>query len=326
MVFVTGASGLIGSFICRKLVEEGHAVRALKRPSTDLYLVDDIRDQIQWIDGDLLNVAETESYLEGIRQVIHCAAYVSYDKREEELIYQTNIEGTANLVNAAINQHIGFFVHVSSVASIGKDKNEMVSTEETRWTESDDISAYAKSKHLSEVEVWRGWAEGLNAVIINPSLVLGPGIWDKSSTQVFKYVYEENRFYTSGLANYVDVRDVAEVTVRLLNQELGGERFIINAGSVTYKTLFDTIAEAMQKKPPRFRVGGSLINVAIAFEKTKSMLLGSKPMVTEELKSASKNQHVYSSDKVKEAVGIRFRELEETVHWACGQLMDRKRR
>jgi len=321
MIFVTGASGLIGSFICRKLVDEGYTVKALKRPSTELSLLNDIKDKIQWIDGDLVNVTETENYLEGVHKVIHCAALVSYDQREEELIYQTNVEGTANLVNAALLQNVELFVHLSSVASIGKEKHVKVSTEETHWTEGENVSTYARSKHQSELEVWRGWAEGLNTIIINPSLVLGPGNWHKSSTQVFKYVYEERSFYTTGIVNYVDVRDVAEVTVRLMNSDLKGERFILNSGNVSYKELFDKIAAAMQKTPPGIRVGSNLIKAAIIFEKIRSKLSGNKPLVTDELKTVSKNQHCYANDKIKGAVDIDFRKLEDTVNWTCEQLL-----
>ncbi len=321
MIFVTGASGLIGSFICRKLVDEGHRVKALKRPATELNLLDDIKDKIHWIDGNLLNVSETENYLKGVDKVIHCAALVSYDQREEELIYQTNVEGTANLVNAALLQSVELFVHFSSVASIGKEKHVKVSTEETLWTEGENVSTYARSKHQSELEVWRGWAEGLNTIIINPSLVLGPGNWNKSSTQVFKYVYEEHRFYTAGIVNYVDVRDVAEVTVRLMSSDLKGERFIVNSGSISCKKLFDTIAATMQKTPPGIRVSSNLIKVAITFEKIRSRLSGTKPLITDELRTVAKNQHYYANDKIKKAVDVDFRRLEDTVHWTCEQLL-----
>jgi len=325
MIFVTGASGLIGSFICRKLLNEGYSVKALRRPSTDLSMLKDIKDKIHWVKGDLLNVSEVENYLAGVDKVIHSAGYISYDKRDEEKIYQTNVEGTANLVNAALSQKVQLFLHLSSVASIGKDKDVKLSTEDTRWVEEENISTYAKSKHQSELEVWRGWAEGLNTIIINPSLVLGPGDWEKSSTQVFKYVYDENRFYTSGIVNYVDVRDVAEVTVRLLNRSFGGERFIVSAGSISYKELFEAIATAMDKSPPSVKVNAYMIRLTITFEKIRSRLLGTQPLVTDELGQVSKNQHVYANDKVKKAVDIDFRELEETLRWTCRELINGKR-
>lgn len=323
MIFVTGASGLIGSFVCRKLVEQGYTVKALKRTTSDLSLVKDIREQINWVDGDLLNVSEIGSYLQGVEKIIHCAAFVSYDSRDEELMQQINVEGTANLVNWAIQKEMSLFVHLSSVASIGKDKHSVVSNEETQWTNDVKTSAYARSKHQAELEVWRAWAEGLNTIIINPSLVLGPGKLNKSSTQLFKYIDEENRFYTGGIVNYVDVRDVAEVTCRLLESEYYGERFIVSADSTSYKELFDTIARKMEKKSPQIEVKGAVIRLAIILEKIRSRLSGHKPLVTDELEQVSKNRHIYANDKIKQAVGIEFYQLDETVDWTCKQLLTR---
>lgn len=320
MVLVTGATGLIGSYICRKLINQGYAVKALKRANSDLKLVQDIQHQINWIDGDLMNLSEMDEYLQGVQQLIHCAAVVSYDSKDEVLMQQVNVESTAHLVNASIRHNIGYFLHISSVASIGKDKLSDLSTEETQWVEGEKTTAYARSKHQSELEVWRGWAEGLNATIINPSLVLGPGDWHKSSTQVFKYVWEENRFYTGGIVNYVDVRDVAEVALRLLKSGIKGERFIVSAGSVSYQELFNTIAKAFGKKPPRIRVRGFMIKLAILLDKIRAILTGKSPMVTDDLEQVSKNQHTYDNAKIKQAIKIDFTDFKDTVHWCCQEL------
>jgi len=323
MIFVTGASGLIGSFICKKLIKEGYVVKALKRHHSDLSLVQEVAERIHWVEGDLLNISEVEGYLEGVDKIIHCAAFVSYSKRDEELLYQINVEGTANLVNWAITKKIKLFLHLSSVASIGKDKHSVVSNEDTKWTNDTKKTTYAQSKHQSELEVWRGWAEGLNTIIINPSLVLGPGNWHKSSTQLFKYIAEENRFYTRGIVNYVDVRDVAEVTLRLLESERYGHRYIVNAGSVAYKELFEKIAAKMGKKAPSVLVSGVAIKLAIFVEKTRSRLSGRDPVVTDELEQVSKNQHVYANEKIKKEIGIQFNDLDETLSWTTLQLLDK---
>ena len=319
MIFITGASGLIGSFVCRELLLQGYSIKALKRTTTDLHLVQDIKDKIEWVEGDLLNVSEVGSYLERVKQVIHCAAFVSYDSKDEELMQQVNVEGTANLVNASLQHQIELFLHISSVAAIGKDKTSDTSTEATQWTD-DKPSAYARTKYQAELEVWRGWAEGLKTLIINPSLVLGPGDWDKSSTQLFKYIWQENRFYTNGLVNYVDVRDVAEITVGLLESEVAGERFIVSGGSISYKSLFELIAREMNKKSPSIRVNSSMIRLAVLFERLRSKISGTSPMITDELKQVSRNHHQYANDKIKNKLDFEFRSLEETIKWSCQQL------
>lgn len=320
MVLVTGATGLIGSFICRRLIANGYAVKALKREHSDLTLVQDIEHQITWIDGDLLHLSEMGKYLQGVKQVIHCAAVVSYDSKDRELMQNINVDSTANLVNASVKHQIECFLHISSVAAIGKDKLSKLSTEETQWTEGEKTTAYARSKHQSELEVWRGWAEGLNTVIINPSLVLGPGDWKKSSTQIFKYVWEENRFYTGGIANYVDVRDVAEIVIRLLKSEIRGERFIVNAGSKSYQKLFEAIAREFGKKPPHIKAKGFMIKLAIMLDKIRSRLTGKASMITDELEQVSKNQHTYDNSKIKQATQIEFTDFEDTVQWCCQEL------
>ncbi|MDF9794748.1 dihydroflavonol-4-reductase [Catalinimonas alkaloidigena] len=320
MVLVTGANGLIGSFICRKLLAEGYIIKALKREHSDLKLLEDIQQQITWVTGDLLQVGEMKEYLEGVEQVVHCAAIVSYDSKHEDLMRRVNVESTANLVNASLQSGIKCFLHVSSVASIGKDKSADISTEETQWTDGEKNTAYARSKHQAELEVWRAYAEGLNTVIINPSLVLGPGDWDKSSTQVFKYVWEENRFYTEGKVNYVDVRDVAEVAVRLLGSEIRGERFIISAGSVSYKELFETIARGFGKRPPHIKVKGLMIKLAVIMDKVRTTLSRGTPLVTDEIEQISKNQHTYDNAKIKQVLDIEFTDFENTVRWCCRQL------
>ncbi|WPP53165.1 NAD-dependent epimerase/dehydratase family protein [Catalinimonas niigatensis] len=320
MVLVTGATGLIGSYICRKLIASGYVIKALKREYSDLKLVQDIQHQITWINGDLLHLSEMSEYLQGIRQVIHCAAVVSYASKDEELMQQVNVESTANLINASIKHQVDCFLHISSVAAIGKDKLSNLSTEETQWTDGEKTTAYARSKHQSELEVWRGWAEGLNTVIINPSLVLGPGDWKKSSTQIFKYVWEENSFYTEGIVNYVDVRDVAEIVLRLLQSGIRGERFIVNAGSKSYQKLFEAIAREFGKKPPHIKVKGLMIKLAIILDKIRSRLTGSAPMVTDELEQVSKNQHTYDNTKIKQATQMEFTDFKDTLHWCCQQL------
>ena len=323
MIFVTGANGLIGSFVCRRLLKEGYRIKALKRGTSNLNLVEDIKDEINWVEGDLLNLSELSSCLDGVKQIVHCAALVSYDSRDENILHRTNVDGTANLVNIALEKKIELFLHLSSVASIGKEKHETTSTEETQWFESNSTTAYARSKHQSEMEIWRGYAEGLNAIIINPSLVLGPGDLAKSSTQLFKYIYDEKNFYTGGIVNYVDVRDVAEIVFKLMSSQHFGERYIVNAGSTTYKELFDSIAHAMGKNPPQIKVEGLAIKLAIVFEKIRSRLSGSKPIVSDELEQVSQNKHTYDNSKIKQAVNVNFRSLNDTIVWTSDQLLKR---
>lgn len=319
-IFVTGATGLIGSFICRRLIENGYAVRALRRASSDLSLVDDISERIAWVEGDILDTVVLAEQLAGVDGVIHCAALVSYDSRDETRMHKVNVEGTANLVNASLRLGIDYFLHVSSVAAIGRGKTTK-RIDETHQAQAEEFgTAYARSKHLAELEVWRASSEGLPVAIINPSLVLGPGQWSQSSTKIFKYIWDENRFYVDGLANYVDVRDVATVVLRLLKSGTTGERFITSAGSIPYAELFAMIAHSFNKKPPTTRVNPNLIPLASLADLLRARLTGRPQLITNELQQIASNTHVFDSTKVQQTTGITFNPLENTVRWCCHEL------
>lgn len=312
---------MIGSYICHALLEKNYEIRALKRSDSDLSLVKDIQDQIEWVNGDILDILLLKKAIEGAEWVIHCAAYISYDSRDEDTMFKINVEGTANVVNACLETGVNQLFHVSSVAAIEKEKYSKVVDENGKGLNLEEGTSYARSKYLSELEVWRGTVEGLKAIIINPSLVIGPGDWTKSSTRIFKYIWDEKRFYTNGVVNFVDVRDVSAVAVQLLESNYFGQRFIVSAGNVTYKRLFDKIAVAFGKRAPDLKVEGLLIKLAIWADKLRVQLRGGKPLITNELEQVSKNKHVFDSTKVQSTLGYSFRELDETVDWCCQQLL-----
>ncbi len=212
-ILITGATGLVGSATARRFLADGHSVSVLHRPDSDRSLLQDVEDRIQWIEGDILDVLSLEKALENVEYVVHAAAVVSFVPRDEAAMVKVNVEGTANVVNACLKRGIRKLCHVSSVAALGRphprtiEQDKPVVIDETqRWEDSPNNSAYAKTKYLAELEVWRGISEGLPAVIVNPSLILGEGDWQKSSTQLFKYVYDGKPFYTEGTVNYVDVQ------------------------------------------------------------------------------------------------------------------------
>jgi nucleoside-diphosphate-sugar epimerase len=319
-VLITGATGLVGSATARKFLAEGHEVFALYRQSSDRSLLADVESKIQWIEGDILDLSALEQAFDGMDFVVHTAAVVSFIPKDRKSMYKVNVEGTSNVVNVCLKQHIGKLCHVSSIAAIGRPDSrkivpghDVILDESHRWEDSPENSEYAKTKHLAELEVWRGIAEGLNAVIVNPTLVLGEGDWEKSSTQLFRYVYREKPFYTEGVANYVDVRDVAEIIFKLMLSNISGERFLLNGGSISYRNLFNTIADAMNKKRPSFRVGAGLAGVIWRFEAVRTWLLGTKPLITKETAQSAARRISYDNGKVRKALGFQFQPIERTV-------------
>ena len=311
---------MVGSAVARRFLSDNHTVSALYRSGSDRSLLGDVEDKLTWIEGDILDISSLETALVGIDFVVHTAAVVSFVPRDRDLMYKVNIEGTANIVNACLKYQINKLCHVSSIAALGRpDARKVIAgqdlflDESQRWEDSPENSEYAKTKHLAELEVWRGIAEGLNAVIVNPTLILGEGDWTKSSTQIFRYVYREKPFYTEGISNYVDVEDVAEIIFKLLFSEITAERFLLNAGSISYQNLFNTIADAMHKKRPSFKVGTGLAGLIWRIEAIRTWLIGTKPLITKETAQSAARRIKYNNDKIKNALGFSFQPIEKTV-------------
>lgn len=318
MILITGANGLVGSFICRKYLDAGFEVSILVRPSSDLTFLKDIEGRIKIHYGDILDVLSLEQAMQGCKTVVHSAALVSLLGKERKKMFKVNIEGTKNVVNTCLKMGVEELIHISSIAALGRIKEVIQIDENAKWTQSKLNSGYAETKYLSELEVWRGMEEGLNIIIVNPSVVLGIGNWNKSSGQIFKYVHDGNAFYTKGKVNYVDVRDIADAVFILHQNRIYGERFILNAGVSTYKDLFNLIAKELGKKAPSFRVGTILLWMALVFDQLKSLFTRKSPLITRETVILSEMNFFFDNKKIIENTGIDFRPLQETVRWVCG--------
>lgn len=320
-VFITGATGLVGSFVCRQLLENGHTIRAVKRTSSKMTLLEDIEHRIEWVVGDMNDTEFLEESLEGIEAVIHAAAIISFDKRWEQKMYHTNVLGTADLVNTCLKLNVKKFLHISSVAAIGRKAGQIKLSEADRWEGTEFDSIYARSKYLQELEVWRGAQEGLEVKIVNPSVILGPGLWGQGgSTSVFKYAYDEKSFHPEGTVNYVDVRDVSSAVVKLIESDIKGERFILNAGTLSYKEFFGQIAEAFGKKAPQKVVKPWMLKIAVTFEFIRSRITGKEAMITKDTAILSRANFHFQNDKIKQALAFEFKPFDESLEWSVNEL------
>jgi nucleoside-diphosphate-sugar epimerase len=318
MILLTGATGLVGSFVARRLLNEGKSLRVLMRPGANRHLLRGVEDQLDWAEGDVLDVLSLEKALAGVTHVVHAAAVVSFVPRDRPDMYRINVEGTANVANACLAAGVGKLLHVSSVAALGRPtrpnpSGPTVITEAAKWEDSPLNSHYAKSKYLAELEVWRGASEGLPVVVVNPSVILGEGDWQRSSTQLFRYAHEEHRFYPAGTLNYVDVLDVAEAIAQLLFSEIQNERFILSAGAVPYREFLEKVARCFGKKPPTQRVPRPATALLWRLEAVRSWLTGSAPLLTRETAQSASRQFFFPNDKIRQALGLEFRPLDETI-------------
>jgi len=319
MIAVTGATGLLGSYIVRALCESNTPFVALKRKESDTSLLEDMKEKITWREADITNPVSLDEALKDINGVIHTAAYVSFNPGKAEKIFQINTEGTRHVVNACLSNNIRRLLHVSSVSALGRQKGQTILSEENKWADNSINSKYGESKYQAELEVFRGQEEGLSTVIINPSVILGFSNWDQSSAQLFKYAWKQRPFYIDGSLNYVDVRDVAEISLRLFNSAIEGERFILSAGSVPFKTLFDKIAEGFQKKGPSLKVNATLAKILAGIESGRTWLTGSEPLITFETARLVNTFFQYDNQKVKKALNFNFQSVDETLQWCCEQ-------
>jgi dihydroflavonol-4-reductase len=321
MILITGGTGFIGAYIIKNLVGKGYAVRALRRSSkTPFFLPQAILDKVEWVEGEVLDVVSLCDAMQGVTGVIHAAAIVSFSRAHRHQMYQTNIEGTANVVNAAIEAGVQRFVHVSSVAALGRSAKAELLSEQKKWEESSYNTHYAITKHKSELEVWRGFAEGLSGAIINPSTVLGYGDWHQSSCALFKNAYREFPWYTQGVNGFVGVEDVAEAAVQLLFSDITEKRFVVNAENISFRQLFNTIAKGFGKRPPHREATPVLGEIAWRIEAVKTFFTGRKPLLTRETAKVARSlNHFDNAALLKVLPGFSYAPLETVIQSACGQ-------
>jgi nucleoside-diphosphate-sugar epimerase len=324
MIFVTGGTGFIGSHLLFHLTHAGEKVRALKRADSSTALTqrifsyysknpDSLLQNIDWVEGDLLEYFSLFDALKGIKQVYHVAAAVSFHANDKETVVKTNVEGTTNLVNAAIEQRVTKLCFVSSIGALGRAVSKDLVTEETAFQSSSKNSVYSTSKYESEKEVWRGMAEGLDVVVVNPAIVVGPGNWNAGSPQLFQTMWKGLKFYSIGTNGFVDVNDVAKALVLLMNGPFSGERFILSSENITYKQFFQWMAKAMKLPPPKIKAGSFLSAIGWRAIKVKGMLTGKRSGITKETAKTANQVYQYSNKKFVEATGMEFVPVKECV-------------
>lgn len=313
MILVTGANGFVGSYLLKLLVQQSEPIRAIYRKSSNMELVNSIRDKIEWVEGDLLDISSVRQAMHGIDKVYHSGVKISFQKNELDHMMKVNVEGTANVVNAALESGIKKLLHVSSIAAIGRNQQKQNLSEKTQWENSGWNSQYAISKHSAEREVWRGIAEGLTAVIVNPSVILGAGNWTNGTGLIFKKIYEGLRFYPAGISGFVDVRDVTRIMVKLMESDIHSERFIINAVNLDYKDLFAQIANHMGKNSPKIAFTRWMSRIAYRLEGAVSYPIGRKPLLTKELVHNTGGQFHYDNAKLIEKIGWQYIPMEQTI-------------
>jgi len=324
MILVTGGTGLLGSHLLYHLSKTEDDIKALYRDKDKLELVktvfsyysdnyNSLFNKIEWVKGDILDIPFLEDVFNNISIVYHVAAIVDFDRRNEKQMNRVNIEGTANIVNLCLANNIDKLCHVSSIATLSKPLDKSEATEEDYWNPDAVNSGYGISKNGAEMEVWRGVEEGLSVIIVNSSIIIGPGFWNTSSGKLFTTVKNGMRFFTSGSSGFVGVNDVANAMIMLMKSDVKNERFIINSENITYKEVFTLIANNLNVTPPTMHAKGWMLSIAWRLDVLKSMLLGTKQKLNKDSARSAVSKNSYSNSRITATLQMSFTPIEDVI-------------
>jgi len=324
MILITGATGFLGSELAMQLAKQGRSIRCTKRANSVIPgMLVPFKLQIEWVDADMMDVFALEDALTGIKQVYHCAAWVSLKQADKKPMINANVTGTANLVNLC-NQNRVRLVHVSSIAAIGLAKPGDLVTESHHLDQATETDGYAISKLESEMEVWRGIAEDLDAVIVNPAIIIGANAGINGSGQLFETVRKGLKFYTAGSSGIVDVEDVAKCMTALMDSGISAERYIISAENRDYKQLTTEIAQGFGIKPPSTYASTWMMELAWRGAALIALLTGKAPAIDKISAQAASMTRNYDNSKIKKAIGIEFKPVSVSIKEICEQLAPSK--
>ncbi|EAZ81683.1 NAD-dependent epimerase/dehydratase family protein [Algoriphagus machipongonensis] len=314
-IFITGITGLLGSYVAKEFSSLGE-IHGFKRPNSSTRLLDDVDFPIQWHEGTLGNVESIDHALEGMDLVIHCAGKVSFLPSEEEELYKVNVQGTRNLVNAMLYSGVKKLIHISSVSALGRSPEISEVNEDHKWVDSPWNTKYGMSKYWGELEVWRAEQEGLDLIVVNPSILLGKISDDRSSTSIYSHVLNNSSYFPKGSINYLDVRDAAKLIRLLFEKNSWGERFILNQGNMKYQEFFKKMAVAFDKKVPEKPVSMGMLKLLL-FSLSVARTLGlTKSPLTKQTAMISQQDILFENQKIKDLLDFDYTPVEDTFIWA----------
>lgn len=323
MILVTGGTGLVGAHLLLHLIENGEKVRAIYRRKHNIqrtkslfqhYDKSALFDAIEWVQADILDIPSLEHAFVNCTQVYHCAAMISFNPKDENLLRKTNIEGTANIVNFCIAKGVQKLCYVSSISAIGDlAAHETIKTEETEWNPEKHHSDYAISKYGAEMEIWRGQQEGLNVIIVNPGIIIGPGFEDQGSGQLIKKIADGFSFYTLGSSGFVAVDDVVRIMYQLTQSSICNERFILIAQNIVFQDLFNTIADCLKVKRPSIEAKPFMIKIFWSINNILSVFSRKNTNISKDTLRSFMSSDIYSNDKIKTAMKTSFLDVHQYI-------------
>ena len=327
MIVVTGATGLVGGNLLWHLLQENERVSAIRRPTSNLEFLrtifsfytanpDEYLARIDWKTADVLDEKSIQEAMHGTTIVYHCAAVVSLGNNAYILL-DTNVIGTKNIVSAAMDSDIRKLCFVSSIAACGKAEHGKMIDENSVWKDSPNHSLYSRSKYYSEQEVWKGIEAGLNAVIVNPGVILGVSGNNSGSSQLFSRVRRGLMFFTDGGSGYVDVQDVVKAMIQLVKSDISGERFVLVGENCSNKDMLSWMADGFGKRRPLIRIGKRLLWLVGVLSENLGKIFQFSPIIDRKTAFSITNREYYSSIKIEKELGFRFQPIEKCIKEVC---------
>jgi nucleoside-diphosphate-sugar epimerase len=326
MILVTGGTGLVGSHLLYNLIKEGKNVKAIYRRQQKLdsvkkvfsYYTEDFEalyDKIDWVESNINDIPALEAAFENITHVYHCAAFVSFEPDKYHQLRRINIQGTANIVNLCVTNNIKKLCYVSSVAAVGNsDKHETFINEETHWNPEEDHSVYAITKYGAEIEVWRGSQEGLEVVIVNPGIILGPGYWRSGgSGSLFNQIHKGIPYYTNGISAYVDIWDVTNVLTQLMNSTIKNERFILVSENLSFNDFQKSVAKELKVEPAKKEATKFILEIGWRLDWLNHKLRGKRRRFSKQMAKTVRSNRSYDNSKIKQALNFEFRPIDNSI-------------
>ncbi|MGB6150767.1 MAG: NAD-dependent epimerase/dehydratase family protein [Pricia sp.] len=332
MILVTGGTGLVGAHLLLRLMEGGHAVRAIYREGSDLNRVENVFgyyrkdakvlfDKIEWTLADIIDIPALETAFEGVTKVYHAAALISFDPGDYKKLQKINAEGTSNIVNLCIARKVEKLCYASTIGTIGRSIDGKNADEDSPWTPR-EANVYGLSKHAAEMEVWRASQEGVPVVMVNPGVIIGPGFWDAGSGAIFNTAQKTYGYYPPGGTGFVTVHDVVALMMQLMASPIKNERFIAVAENWTYQKILTEITQEFGLKPPKKRLAFWQLEIGRWFDGLKNLFFNKGRTITKSHIRSLKNRQIFDNQKAVKTLDFKFSSLNQEIRFCCERLME----
>jgi len=311
-ILVTGATGFLGHHLVKNLVKDGYEVRIFKEESASMNLLKGVKTEI--VTGDIRDLTAVKKAVKSCDVVFHLVGIIAYWDRLNKLQYDINVKGVQNVVKACLEYKVQKLIHVSSDVTVGVEKEGKLADEKSLYNLFPLRINYCDTKFLGEVEVYKGIAKGLDAVIICPASMYGEGDIRKIKTDMtFDFKFPMNLLYPGGGIAVADVEDVVKGLIKAWKIGKRGERYLLVGENISFYEMRKIIAKELGKKPPFVHVPAWIFTFLSYIFLGIAKITNKRPRLTPEMARFNKIKFYFSNEKAKRELGVTFRPFRESI-------------